>query len=102
MPLFSNLGLGVAILLVFLVLIGLAIKPEDKSWPYLFGIVGGIIFIVILARTGGLRLIFGDNIQYWLQQNSAWMILFVFLILIGVAVVVGVRKEENDIRIPRS
>jgi hypothetical protein len=95
MPLFANLAIGVAILIVLVILIGLAIKPDSKSFPYIFGIVGGIIFIVVLARTGMFRVLFGDNVDIWLTQNSAWLVLFIFLALIGVGVILGAKKESK-------
>ncbi len=95
MPLFSNLAIGVAILVVLVVLIGLAIKPEDKSFPYIFGIVGGALFIVILARTGMLKVIFGENMDLWLMQNSAWVVLLIIVALAGVGVILGARKESK-------
>jgi len=95
MPLFANLAIGIAILLVLIILIGLAIKPSDKSFPYIFGIVGGILFIVILARTGMFKLLFGENVNIWLSQNSAWIVLFIFLVLIAVGVMVGAKKEAS-------
>ncbi len=95
MPLFSNLAIGVAILVVLVILMGVAIKPDDKSFPYIFGIVGGILFIVILARTGMLRVIFGENIDLWLMQNSAWVVLIIVLLILGVGVALGARRESE-------
>jgi len=95
MVLFSNLGLGVAILIVLMVLIGLAFKPNDKEWKYIFGIVGILIFLIIIGRTGLLRFLFGEGFFYWFSQNSGLVIIFLFVIIAIVAVVLGVKGEGD-------
>lgn len=97
MYLFSNLGLGIAIMLALIVLLGVALKPGEGAWKWIFGIVGGIIFLIVLAKSGALQILLGDQFIYWLQQNSAFSILIVFVILAIIAVMVGFKKEEEAV-----
>ena len=95
LPIFSNLGLGVAIVLVLVILIGIAVKPDSSAYKWIFGIVGGVVFLVILGRTGMFKYMFGENIGYWIAMNSSWLVLIIFLGLIAVGVMVGARNEQG-------
>lgn len=95
LPLFSNLGLGIGIVLVLIILVGLAIKPDSGAFKWIFGIVGGIIFIVILGRTGMFKYMLGDDIGYWISMNSSWLVLIIFLVLIAIGVMVGAHDEKG-------
>lgn len=97
MPFFSNLAIGVVIVLALVILIGLAIKPESGSFKWIFGITGAILFIVILARVGVFKYLFGETSGTWLAQNSAWIVLLIFLALIAVGVMLGARGEGDSI-----
>jgi len=97
LPLFSNLGLGIAIVLVLVILVGIAVKPDNKSFKWIFGIVGGIIFLVILGRTGMFQYMFGQNVGLWISMNSSWLVLIIFLVLVAVGVMVGARGEGNSL-----
>lgn len=97
LPLFSNLAIGIAIVLVLIILIGIAIKPDDKAGRWIFGIVGGIIFLVVLGRTGMFKMMFGENVGYWISMNSSWLVLIIFIALIAVGVMIGARGEGNSI-----
>ncbi|MBS3073306.1 hypothetical protein J4465_00730 [Candidatus Pacearchaeota archaeon] len=91
MYLFSNLGLGIAILLVLVILLGFGLNEQTGAWKYIFGIVGGALFLVVLGRSGTFSMLFGPNFSFWLQQNAAWiiMILVVGLAIVGVYLAVG-------------
>ncbi|MCX8193797.1 MAG: hypothetical protein N3G19_00305 [Candidatus Pacearchaeota archaeon] len=98
MYLFSNLAIGVAVLLVMIILVGFALKPEGKTWEWVFGIGGAILLLVILAKSGFFSYVFGPNAWYWMQQNASWIILLIIIALaiIGVVVGVGGEKEKNS------
>ena len=97
LPLFSNLGLGVGIVLVLIILVGLAIRPDQNAGRWLYGVVGGIVFLVILGRTGMFKFMFGDNVSSWITMNSSWIVLIIFIALIAVGVMIGARGEGNSI-----
>lgn len=81
MYLFSNLALGIAILLCLLVLVGIALKDEEGAGTWLFGIAGFVLFIFVLARSGALRILIGEELLYWLKMNIALVI--IVLVIIG-------------------
>ncbi len=92
---FSNLGLGVAILLGLIILLGVALKPTENTWKWIFGIFGGVIFLFVLARSGLLRMMLGEGFWYWFQANSAMVILLlVVAAMIGI-VMFSVNKAKN-------
>jgi len=97
MYLFSNLGLGIAIMLALIILLGVALKPDEATWKWVFGIVGGIIFLIVLAKSGAFQVLLGDQFVFWLQQNSAFSILIVFVILAVIAVLTGFKKEQTAV-----
>jgi len=97
MPFFSNLAIGIVIVLALTILIGLAIKPDDdKSIKWIFGITGFVVFIVILGRTGVFNYLLGENIGFWISQNSSWVVLFIVLAILVLGVIMGSRGEGNS------
>jgi len=95
MYLFSNLGLGIAVLVALIVLLGVAIEPSGNTWKWLFGIVGALLFLVVLGRSGAFTVLFGDSSIYWLYQNSAAIIILVFVALAVIAVIAGTRRAGS-------
>ncbi|MCS7134295.1 MAG: hypothetical protein NZ889_00325 [Candidatus Pacearchaeota archaeon] len=99
LPLFSNLGLGVAILIALVVVLGLAIHPGEKTWKTIFLVMGVIIFIVVLGKAGIFNYlnIFGYCDSYC--QSTV-----VFFVIVGLAVLVallyGKKEEGKMIAIP--
>ena len=95
MYLFPNLGIGIAILIVLVVLISLAVKPGDKAWPWILGVAGGIIFLVIMAKSGLLSSVFGPGAWSWVYLNQGLVIIVLFIALAIVSVIVGVKSEKE-------
>lgn len=93
MYLFSNLGLGIAIMLVLIILLGVALKPDTPTWMWIFGLVGGVIFLIVLGRSGAFTVLFGAGFPYWLQQNASLIIIGVVVVLMIGAVMVATKKE---------
>ena len=93
MYLFSNLAIGIAILLVMIILLGVALKPEEGTWQWVFGIGGGILLLIVLSKTGFFTYALGPNALYWMQQNAAAMILVLVIGIILVGLLIGVKKE---------
>ncbi len=97
--LFSNLALGVAILLCLIVLLGIAIKPGGGTWKGIFTIGGIFIFLIVLAKSGAFQMLFGQNIGYWIQINSAILLLVLFIVLGVVFVLKGVKQEKEGFKV---
>ncbi|MEM4153100.1 MAG: hypothetical protein QXK80_03230 [Candidatus Pacearchaeota archaeon] len=95
MYLFSNLAIGVAIILAMIVLVGFALKPEGDTWQWVFGIGGAFLLLIALAKSGFFTYVFGPNAWYWMQQNASWMILLIIIALAVIGVVVGVGGEKG-------
>jgi hypothetical protein len=101
MYLFANVGFGIAILIALVVLIGLAIKPDTKAWGWIFGIMGGVIFLAVLGREAypggpsGLRFIVGDAFWNWIQMNSAMVTILVIIAIAVIAVIAAGKTEEK-------
>lgn len=100
MYLFQNLGWAIAILVAIIILIGLAIKPEEDTWRNIFMGVGGVLFLAILGRQtpvlggrSGLQYIFGDQIWYWVQTNMPMVIILAILAICIFAVVKAGKGE---------
>ncbi len=87
--LFSNLGLGIAILLVLVILLGFGLKENTGVWKWIFGVVGGALFLVVLGRSGAFNLMFGPGWQFWIQQNAPWIIgiIIIGLVIAGIAMI---------------
>ncbi|MEM4641271.1 MAG: hypothetical protein QXW65_02015 [Candidatus Pacearchaeota archaeon] len=98
-PLFSHLGLGVAILICLVVLLGLAIKPEENTWKIIFSVMGVILFIVILARTPVLGYIIPQ-----VQCDAYCQGTVVFLVIVALAVIaaifLGKKEEKGMVAVP--
>ncbi len=86
---FPRLGVGLAIILVILILVGL-FTPSAPWVPYaLFG-VSAFIVVVILLQTGG---VFGSDIGNWFYNNWPFLAGVIFL-LVALAVVVSVSSKD--------
>jgi hypothetical protein len=81
---FPRLGVGLAVILVAIVLLGL-FAPTNKGWTtYVFFAIGVIILGVILFNSAGAV---GWSSGYWWQENwSKLAIVAAFLAVIGVIV----------------
>lgn len=104
---FGNLVLGIVVLVVVIILLGLAVKPDTKSWTAIFGIVGGALLLVVLARptfTGGpspLRMLLGEGFWFWAQRNAPMLIIFIVLaVAIGAIVAAGKTEAGKTMKIP--
>ncbi|MEK6927523.1 MAG: hypothetical protein AABX11_03760 [Nanoarchaeota archaeon] len=83
--LFPRLGVGLAILLCLLILVGLFIKEQQKTWNIIFSVIGAVILIVIVIQSfdmfgwGGFGFFGGDVV--------GWVVGAILLIGVIVAVV---------------
>ncbi len=102
MNFFANIGIGIAIIIGLVVLLGVSLKPDTDSWRWIFSIFGGVIFLVVLARSGVFETVVGNNFWYWFQANSAIVIIFIFVGLMVAAVLIGsiAAQKKSNIQIP--
>lgn len=63
---FPSLGVGLAILLVIVILIGLFAKDEDKAVRIVLIIVGAIIALVVIINAGNAV---GYDVGPWIREN---------------------------------
>ncbi|MBW6442626.1 hypothetical protein K0A97_02485 [Patescibacteria group bacterium] len=84
---FPKLGIGLAVLLVFMILVGLFLDPKNKYQNYSLLGVAVIIFIVVLVQTFGW---FDSSNSWMLYQNLPQIIgVIIFLVILGVIVISG-------------
>lgn len=105
---FPNLGIGISIILVFLIVVGLFIDPEHQKWIiYLLLGVAIIVAVVVVAQSSGQA---GVNAWTWVQQNlgpSGGTIIVIVVVIIAVASIVGMPKRNKEpydpyvVRIPK-
>ena len=89
---FPRLGVGLAVILGLLILVGLFVDPDDKGIMYgVFGI-GVIIFIVILVKSFGA---IGWSSSVVLENWKDFIGYLVFLILFIVAATVGSKGKPT-------
>lgn len=88
---FPNLGVGLAILLVAMILLGLFVTSGAVMGWILFGI-GAIIFIVILGHTAGSL---GVPFGYWLGEHWPTALLAAVIITLFILILVNPKREEK-------
>ncbi|MFZ1970777.1 MAG: hypothetical protein WAU65_01185 [Candidatus Nanoarchaeia archaeon] len=91
---FPNLGIGISIILVFLIVMGLFIDPVNQKWiVYILLAIAAIVAVVVVAQSSGQA---GVNAWSWIQDNlgsSAGTIIIIVLVVVGIAAIVGIPKK---------
>ena len=91
---FPRLGVGLAIILVLLIVVGLFIDPDAKGMTYTIMGIGAIIVVVILVQTAGAV---GWSSAWWWSEN--WPLVaggVFFLVVIGVIIGSGRDSTSAD------
>lgn len=83
--LFPRLGVGLAIILVFLIFLGLFREPEDKWMNYVMMLIGTIIVISILIQSAAFS---GSSFGFFISQFSG-LIIGVIIVFVLIAAVIG-------------
>jgi hypothetical protein len=87
---FPRLGVGLAILLIIIILVGLWVDPQSGAIGYTLLGVGAVIAIIVLVSTAGEL---GWSSGWWWNEN--WpMVVGVVLILIAIGIIVGSSGDE--------
>ncbi len=93
---FPRLGVGLAVILVVLIMIGMFMDPRKSGLMWTLLAVGGIIVVVVLIKSAGaLGWSSGDLIQ---EHWGTILGLIVFLAFIGIIIgtAVGSKKPGSD------
>ena len=96
---FSNLALGIIILIGLVILLGIALKPDDDTWTKIFTFAGGAIFLFVLIRSGALKILIGENFWYWFQVNSALVLIGIIVIVMIVIVLTSGFKKKGGFEV---
>jgi len=94
MPFFSNVGLGILILVGILLMVGLVIKDE-KIWKWIGAAIAAVVIIWTLSRAadfyeqfyGGFGML--PFTQEWWAINSYWIIPLVLMVVVIAAIILG-------------
>jgi len=89
---FPRLGIGLAVILIILILVGMFSDPSKKWLMITFMVIGFIIAVVVLVNTAGMV---GLSTGYWWRANWS-TILFIGLFLVALAVIVGAGSKTTD------
>ncbi|MBU2522737.1 MAG: hypothetical protein KKE23_00405 [Nanoarchaeota archaeon] len=97
LPLFSNVGLGIAILVAFLLIVGLVSGRPGKSFQSITLWGGIIIFLWVMSRAAdyfaGYNMIFSST---WWYNNSYWLIPIIFILIVIGAVTSTPAADEAE------
>jgi len=89
---FPMLGIGLAVLLVVLILVGMFVDRDNKGIMYVLMGVGAVIVVIVLVQTAGAL---GWSSWYWWLEN--WpMIIGVVFILALVGIIVGASSNKGQ------
>lgn len=92
---FPRLGIGLAIILIILIMIGMFMDPKKAGLMISLMVVGIIIVIVVLLNTAGAL---GWVAGYWWEENWGTILgIIVVLVIIGMVIFSGEKKEGKSI-----
>lgn len=89
---FPRLGIGLAVILIILILVGMFSDPSKKWLMITFMVIGFIVAVVVLVNTAGMV---GLSTGYWWRANWS-TILFIGLFLVALAVIVAAGSKTTD------
>lgn len=87
-----KLGIGLMIILIFLILVGLFLNPKNKGMMGLMFGIGIIIVIVILAKTAGN---FGWTWNFWRENMPLIVGVIVILAIIGIIIAASSKWQRG-------
>ncbi len=88
---FPRLGIGLAVILIILILVGMFVDPEKGGVFYVLMGIGGVIVVIVLVQTAGAL---GWSSGQWWADN--WpMVAGAIFILVLIAVIVGASSTKE-------
>jgi len=93
---FPKLGVGLAIVLVAIILLGI-LSPNQSWMTYTFFAIGAIILIVTLVQTAGDL---GWSTGYWWQDNWPTVAGAIFILAIIGIIIASSRESTPDVSSP--
>ena len=87
---FPRLGIGLAIILVLLILMGMFIDTESGAIMYTLLGVGAIILGIVLVKTAG---VLGWSSGWWWQENWPMVVGAAFILIVIGIIVAGPRPK---------
>jgi hypothetical protein len=94
---FPRLGVGLAVILGVLILLGLFTDPESNWMNYVLLGIAAVVFIVVLIQSSGES---GFNTGEWFQENLTWIIPSVLALILIIATVAGPSKKPAPAFMP--
>ncbi len=92
---FPRLGVGLAVLLVVMILMGLFINWDNKGLRTIFVIIGAIISVIVILGALSSNTFWGS---YWWRRYSGAIIMGA-IILTVIGVIIGTAKEPSSNKI---
>jgi len=93
--LFPRFGIGLAIILVFLVFLGLFMDPESKLMNTVMLIVGALIVVFILIESA---LFSGTSFGFFISQYAFLIVLGIIFLGVIIAVIASAGKDGGGYR----
>ncbi len=91
---FPRLGVGLAIILVLLILVGAFMDPKKGAFTWILFGLGAVIFLVIIYQSfGELNFLSGS---FWSEYGTTIIGVAIVIVLIGVVVGSGKKSEKTD------
>ncbi len=90
---FPRVGIGLAILLGLIILVGLFMDPESNMINYILLAIGAIIVIVVLVQSAGEL---GWSTGNWWQEYSSAIVGIVLLAIVVGAIIGGTKPKEKE------
>ena len=98
--LFPRFGIGITIILVFIIFLGLFMDPDSKGMTYTFLAIAAIVVIVVLVSTAEAASWWYSSF-WWSENISTLLILAFFLAIVGIIIGSG-SKDSGSSRMDNS
>ncbi len=89
---FPRLGVGLAVILVILILIGMFMNPSNAGLMWTLLGIGGVIAIVVLMSAGDAV---GGGVGYWFSEHYGTVILVLIIVIFLGAVIFAGNKGSS-------
>ena len=90
---FPRLGIGLAVILALLILVGMFMDPEDKGLMYTVMVIGVIVLIIILVQTADA--VGWQSANWWVDNWKTVAGIVVFIALFALAALSGSEPKPS-------